>query len=522
MRRSLAAGRTRTLSFACLLAFTAYASPVGYRHTYRTTAERLAFARTFGANRAVELFYGTPHSLLSVGGYTAWRVGGVAAIASAVWALFTVVAGTRAEEDVGRADLVLAEAIGRRTLFASAVASTVLGAAALWLTLEASFVAAGLPAAGSGYLALASVAPALPFLGIGACAAQVAASRRRALELGAAVLVAAYALRVAADTASGLGWLSWLTPLGWSENARAFAHPAPWTLLLPLVVGAALLVPAAAIAARRDIGRGLLPEEDSAAPRERLLRSPVTLALRIERGTLLAWLAASCGFAVVIGLLSTTFTSQNVPASLRQYVHRLGGAVLTTPKGALGFYFLFFVFALCIFACAQVGALRREETEHQAALVLALPVGRSSWFGTRLVFAGAVTAALAVAIAVAAWAGAASRGAGVSLVRMLEAGVNCLPAALLFLGIAALATALVPRAAAVIAYGAVAAAFVWQLLGDLLGAPHALTTLTPFAHVALVPASSFRPVASGAMTALGVAASAAAVAAFTRRDVDSP
>ncbi len=75
---------------------------------------------------------------------------------------------------------------------------------------------------------------------------------------------------------------------------------------------------------------------------------------------------------------------------------------------------------------------------------------------------------------------------------MLEAGANCLPVALLFLGVAALAYAVAPRASGGIAYGLVTVAFLWQLVGSLLGAPRWLVELTPFAHVGLVPAQPFR------------------------------
>ena len=58
----------------------------------------------------------------------------------------------------------------------------------------------------------------------------------------------------------------------------------------------------------------------------------------------------------------------------------------------------------------------------------------------------------------------------VSLATMIGAGANCLPPAVLFLGLAALAYAAIPRAAAGISYGLVAVAFLWQLFGALLGA----------------------------------------------------
>ena len=102
---------------------------------------------------------------------------------------------------------------------------------------------------------------------------------------------------------------------------------------------------------------------------------------------------------------------------------------------------------------------------------------------------------------------------------MLVAGLNCLPVALLFLGIAALAYALVPRASAGIAYALVTAGFLWQLFGSLLGAPKWLVDATPFAHVGLVPAAAFRPGPAAIMVAIGVVTAVAALAAFERRDL---
>ena len=94
----------------------------------------------------------------------------------------------------------------------------------------------------------------------------------------------------------------------------------------------------------------------------------------------------------------------------------------------------------------------------------------------------------------------------ISLPRMLEAGANCLPVALLFLGIAALAYAVVPRASAGIAYGLVTLAFLWHLVGALLGVPRWLVDLTPFAHVGLVPTQPFRTGAAAVMLAAEQAA----------------
>ena len=71
----------------------------------------------------MQLFYGVPHDLLSVGGYTAWRVGGTASIFAAAWGLTAAVRALRAEEDAGRQELVLAGVISRRDAYLAALAA---------------------------------------------------------------------------------------------------------------------------------------------------------------------------------------------------------------------------------------------------------------------------------------------------------------------------------------------------------------------------------------------------------------
>ena len=164
-------------------------------------------------------------------------------------------------------------------------------------------------------------------------------------------------------------------------------------------------------------------------------------------------------------------------------------------------------------------ALRHEEAEQRLETLLALPVSRVRWLGGRLLLALGAAIAISLAGGFFTWAGAESGGVGISLARMLEAGANCLPVGLLFLGIAALAYALVPRASAGIAYGLVTVAFLWYLVGSLLGVPKWLVDATPFAHVGLVPAQSFRTLAAVVMVAIGALASAAALAVFRRRDL---
>jgi ABC-2 type transport system permease protein len=267
-RRAFRDARVRTICFAYLFAAIAYAQVVAYRDAYPTLSSRLAFARSFFDNKAVRLFYGEPHDLLTVSGYAAWRVGGTLAIFSCIFGLLAAVRALRTEEDTGRMELVLAGVVGRRSAYFSAMAAIAAGIAILWLAELAGFLLAGLSLGGSAYLALASASVVPVYVGIGALACQLAPTRRVALELGGAVAGLLFLLRLVADTVNGLGWLRWASPLGWAEELRPFTGARPLVLLLPVVAGAIAIALAARIAVRRDVGTGLLSARDSAEPYE--------------------------------------------------------------------------------------------------------------------------------------------------------------------------------------------------------------------------------------------------------------
>ena len=517
--RTLADSRGRTGSFALLFGLVAYANAAGYRHSYSTLAERLAFARSFGANKALQLFYGVPHDLLTVGGYTAWRLGGVGSILAGAWGLLGAVRALRAEEDSGRHELVLAGAVSRRGSYVAAIAAIAVGAATIWLATFLGLVSAHLPASGSAYLALATISPVAVFVGVGALASQLAPSRRLALALASAALALAFLLRVIADTSTGLGWLRWATPLGWAEQLQPFAGPNP-------VVLATTCSGRRAAPRRRRFDRGPPRRrhrppagQRQFSPRLRLLSSPTALALRDQRGNFAVWLAGVGIFALIIGVLSTSFTNANLPANLREQLRKLGGASLTTPAGALGFYFLLFALAISLFASSQIAAARREEADQQLETLFALPVGRRHWLAARVLLAAAGATGLAFAAGALAWVGAASQDAHVPFLRLFEAGANCLPVSLLFLALAALAFALMPRASTGIAYSLVIVGFVWQLLGAILGAPRWLLDATPFQHIGLVPAQPFRTTAAAAMLAIAAVAALVSLWALRRRDI---
>ncbi|HEY8766630.1 MAG TPA: hypothetical protein VIP09_05125 [Dehalococcoidia bacterium] len=200
-------------------------------------------------------------------------------------------------------------------------------------------------------------------------------------------------------------------------------------------------------------------------------------------------------------------------------MRKLGAVDFTTPSGYIGLVFLFFVLAIALYCCGQLGGLREEESETRLETLFALPVSRTRWLAGRLVLAALGATVIAVAAGTGAGIGTSAAGAHVSFLRLIEAGLNCLPASLPFLGVGTLLYTASPRVGVGVAYALVSGAFIWELIGSLLGVPSWALGISPFHQIGFVPAAPFRALPAAAMPAIGATAALAGIARFRTRDL---
>jgi ABC-2 type transport system permease protein len=166
----------------------------------------------------------------TLGALTTWRAGLVFTMVGLA-SLLTVIRHTRTDEEAGRRELLGATVVGRNAPLAAALLVVLAADLAIGALLAAGMLGLGLPATGSVAFGLAVAAAGWTFAAVGAVAAPLTegAGAARGLALGALGL--AYVLRAAGDTAAGsgggLGWLSWLSPIGWAQQARPYAGDSP-------------------------------------------------------------------------------------------------------------------------------------------------------------------------------------------------------------------------------------------------------------------------------------------------------
>ncbi|MBV2365471.1 ABC transporter permease [Streptomonospora nanhaiensis] len=423
---------------------------------------------------------------------------------------------TRAEEASGRRELLGATAIGRQAPLTAVLVVAFAANLLAGLAVGAGLTALGSPAAGSFATGLSFAASGCVFAAVAAVAAQLTESPRAAIGLSAGVMAACYAVRGVADLGAGDG-LSWLSPFGWVEHVRPFAGDHWWALLPAPAACAALLAAAYAVSARRDLGRGAFPARPGRARASALLRTPAALAWRGQRGTVLAWTAGMALFGAGVGAAAPTIAEQLAQSPVLSGIVARAGASARPVDGFFAFIVYLSAQVVTVFTLQAVLRLRAEEASGRLELLLSGPVGRLRWAlghllvaaaGSALVLAG-LGAGTGLAFGLVSGSGAAEVPA------LLAAALVRLPSVLVIGGVAALLYGARPRWA----YTVLAVCLLLELAVDLLGAPHAVLAVSPFALTPGLPAAPFALGPVAALCAVAAGLTGAGLAALARRDL---
>ncbi|RGE20008.1 polyketide antibiotic transporter [Leucobacter sp. wl10] len=507
----------------------AMAAVNGVDQTYGTESDRVEILAAVVANPVIMLFRGLP-SGADRGAFTMFLILPFLAMMAAFMSSFLAVRHTRAEEEAGRAELVGAAPVGRIAPLAATIAHGALANLVLSALVAAVFLAAGLDATGCLVAAAATGAVGLAFLSVGLTAGQLMRTSRGANALAVWCIVIAFAL---SGVGNALGapsddlrsvesaWPAWLSPFGWAENARPFAADDPRPILLGLGLAALLSVAASLLRSVRDVGGGLIGERPGREAAPAALSSPLGLAWRLSRGSLIGW----CAGGVLTGLLATSLASvidaigAEVPA-----VEQLTAALSDGGELAQGMVVIFFIVVGVLASCAAVQTVcraRQEEVRGTAELVLAAPVDRVRWLAATLAIALAAILLVTAAGVLGSVIGAVAGGDEWSLARdALVSGGGQAVAAAVFLALTALVFVVLPRATIPLGWTLVLLGLLLGLFGALFGLPDWIVRLSPVADVPTVSGGGIDVRGLWWLLLVAAAGSAASLALMRRRELE--
>ncbi|MBQ1018618.1 ABC transporter permease [Micromonospora sp. D93] len=491
--------------------------------TFVQSPEDLEGLKAFSGSPAGALFGGPGFGFddLTLERFLAGQYGLYVAIGAGLMGLLTVVRHTRTEERSGRAELIRANVVGRHAQLTAALTLTAAMSILVALLIGAMLIGRGFDEAGSILFGASVGAVALAFGGVAAVTVQLSEYPRAASGMAGAALAAAFALRGLGDMAavqgSGPSWLSWLSPIGWSQQTAAYVHNRWWPLAISLAFAAATAIAAYVLSARRDFGAGLVPSRPGSPRAATWLAGPFALAFRLHRASLIGWSAA----LLVAGLAYGSFTQplldgfENAPEDLLAV---MGGSE-NLLDGYLGMMGLTMALAVGVYVVLAIQTLRAEEAEGRTEPVLATSVSRTAWLGSHITVAalGVPWLLLVGGLGVGIGASVSTGEAGL-IGDVLLGHVARTPAVWLILAATAFLYAAAPRLLpaiwVVVGYGLIAGYF-----APILDIPEAALRLSPFEHIGDYPLEDISGVAVVVLTLLAGVLFQAAVIVFRRRDL---
>jgi ABC-2 type transport system permease protein len=431
-------------------------------------------------------------------------------VAASILAILTVIRHTRAEEESGAAELVLSSVVGRyaRTFAALIVVGGVNAVLAVTMTLAMAATGFGFVDTAAMCLGVTSVATV--FGAVAAVTAQLWRQSRTATGAAMAALALAVLVRGIGDVIDHSGSpLSWLSPIAWAQQMRAFVDLRWWPLVMLVVLTVALTLLAMALESRRQYDDGTIPSSGE-RPNAHEISSVVGMHIALQRGQTTGWTVGLFLGGLAFGSMTKSLMDA---AKSNELIQRL-----IAQQGNDGVYTTMTQFLAAAATAYVVGAVLRVYHDEENGLgepVLAGAVSRWHWL------LGAVASAVLGSAVLMFFAGLGNGlGAGITLgepatiARLALAGLAYVPAMAAMAGVAALAVAL---RRPWIAWLAVTFVVLSLYLGALLRLPRWLLDLSP---VGQTTAPMDYPVT--ALTVLVVTAAALTLLAgvlYRRRDV---
>lgn len=485
---------------------------VSFVELYPEALEREQLVLTVSATPTLTALLGPPLSS-SIGGLTVWRMGTIAALLVGLFAGFTVIRHTRQEEESGRSEMMAWTAVGRHAPLTAALLLAVVGSSAVGLLAGLGLMGAGEPLAGAASFSLGLAGAGLVFAAAAAVAAQLTQGAGAARGLLSAVLGVSFTLRMVAD-GGGPGWLTWASPIGWTQQLRPFAGEQWWVLILFVALGLGLIALSYGLASRRDHGAAVINPRPGPAHASRLLSSPLGLVFRLQRNALIGWTAGFAVWGLGVGSLQDGLSRLLEENPQLAAIFEAIGGDLSIDVAFRAALFGILALVASAYAMGTLLDIQKAEEEVLAEPVLSTAVPRSRWAAAHL--APALLGPVLL-LAVSA-AGFAVTAAEADLVGIVAASLVQVPAVWVMVALAMTLYGIFPRRTGLAWVALVAFALAGQL-GELLRLPGWAIDLSPFSHTPLYPAPSFD--AGPLLALLGVASllTLAGMIGFNRRDL---
>lgn len=487
---------------------------------YQSDQERMAIAETM-RNPAMTAMVGPGYGLdnYTEGPMMAHQMLLFTAIAVAIMSVLLVTRHTRTDEEEGRMELVRSLPVGKLANLTATMSIVVLVNSLLALVIGFGLAALrveSMDLIGSLFYGAALGATGVFFTAVTAIFAQLSDNSRGTIGFSLLVLGGAYIIRAVGDVSNEV--LSMLSPLGWILRTEVYVSNYWWPIISLLAVSAVLFVIAFYLCSIRDMGSGFLPTRVGRKHASRFLQSPLGLATKLQRTSIISW---------AVGMFILGITYGSVFGDLEYFFenNEIIAEMFTATEGfTLTEQFLSMLMAVISMICTVPVLLfllkiKQEERRNRMEHLMSHAISRTRVLGSYFILSFFFSFALLFLSVLGLWSAAiAVMEERISFPIIFQSAIVYLPAMWVMIGVALLTVGAFPRWTNV-SWLYLGYSFIVVYLGGLLQFPEWMAHLSPFGYVPQLPIEDVNYLKIIILISVAVVLSVSGFFGYRRRDI---
>lgn len=472
----------------------------GLAQMFSDQDEMATFAQTFSDPTMLAML-GPLYDANSIGGMFAFMMLLWTQIAVGLMNVFLVVRHTRADEELGRVEVIRSLPVGRLATSAATMLTVVFINGALAIS-----TGVGIALMGETSMSLAGSILYGTLLGtfgifcaaITAIFAQLCVSSRTALALGGITIVFSYILRAVGDMPNEYGdmpneILSYLSPMGLLQRSQVFVKDDWLPVLYVLLISAMLFAVAFALDRVRDMGQGFIPAKPGLSRWKKIEKTTpnitsLMLSVRLCKNAMIWWL---------VGMFILAASYGSILGGISDFIEGnefYGELMVELPPELMNFQEKSFVstIAIMLSICGVIPVLvtlfklRTEEKRGMLEQILSGAVSRRRNLANYTIIAMIMSVLTPFISALGFYVSAlAVMEDPLSFSFFIENLMVYVPATWVMLGVGTFLVGILPKAT-VACWGMLGFSIFVMFFGRVLGLPEWLEFTTPFGYIPLL------------------------------------
>lgn len=440
-------------------------------------------------------------------------------IGVAIMNIFFVVRHTRGDEERGRIEVIRSLPVGRL----SNLSATMIAAFGINLVLALlsgfALYATGIESldfSGSILYGVAMGVSGLFFAAITSLFAQLSANSRGVVLYSLAFLGIFYMMRAAGDINNEV--IACISPLGLILRTQVYVKNFWWPVFIIILLTIIVTAAAFCLNYNRDMNQGIIPEKPGRRTASAMLGSPLGLALRLQRTTLIGWFIGMFVFGAAYGsimgdleafLKSNELLMQILPTNSGYSVTELFITMLMSILSLTG----------TIPVLTSMLTLRSEEKRNQSEHILARVVSRTKYMASYFSISLVNSFIMLFAAVFGLWsASAVVMETPINFLPMFKAMMVYLPAVWFMLGITVLLIGALPEKSG-LCWAYLGFSFFVIYIGRVMQFPEWVKKLSPFGYIPELPMDTINYTTLAVFSCVSIIMMAAGFFFYKKRDV---